>query len=282
MSILAILGAGTLGGALAHRAASHDLWREVRLIDDARGVAAGKALDVLQAGPIEGFGTTVVGDAGPSAATGADVVVLTGPAAGPASEWGADDGLDRLRQVAAFGRGAVVVCAGAGQRGLVERGVFEAGFDRRRLLGSAPEALRGALRAVVALEVGCEASEVALAVLGAPPRHVVVPWSQATVGGLSLEAILPPPRHRRLRERAAALWPPGPCALAAAAGRVAATLVTGSRRQTSCFVALDGEFGVRRQALAAPVRLGAGGVARIVEPALTPRERGRLEAARAG
>lgn len=101
MSILAIIGAGTLGGALAHRAASHDLWREVRLIDDARGVAAGKALDVLQAGPIEGFGTTVVGDAGPSAATGADVVVLTGPAAGPASEWGADDGLDRLRQAAA-------------------------------------------------------------------------------------------------------------------------------------------------------------------------------------
>lgn len=282
MSILAIIGAGTLGGALAHRAASHDLYSEVRLIDDARGVAAGKALDVLQAGPIEGFGTRVAADADPSAATGADVVILTGPAARPAAEWGADDGLERLRRVAAFSRGAVVVCAGAGQRRLVERGVFEAGFDRRRLLGSAPEALRGALRAIVALEVGCEASEVALTLLGAPPRHVVVPWSQATVGGLSLEAILPPPRHRRLRERASALWPPGPCALAAAAARVAATLVTGSRRQTSCFVALDGEFGVRKQALAAPVRLGAGGVAHIVEPALTPRERGRLEAARAG
>ena len=282
MSILAIIGAGTLGGALAHRAASHDLYSEVRLIDDARGVAAGKALDVLQAGPIEGFGTRVAADADPSAATGADVVILTGPAARPAAEWGADDGLERLRRVAAFSRGAFVVCAGAGQRRLVERGVFEAGFDRRRLLGSAPEALRGALRAIVALEVGCEASEVALTLLGAPPRHVVVPWSQATVGGLSLEAILPPPRHRRLRERASALWPPGPCALAAAAARVAATLVTGSRRRTSCFVALDGEFGVRRQALAAPVRLGAGGVARIVEPALPPRERARLEAARAG
>ena len=282
MSILAIIGAGTLGGALAHRAASHDLYGEVRLIDDARGVAAGKALDVLQAGPIEGFGTKVAADADPSAATGADVVILTGPAARPAAEWGADDGLERLRRVAAFSRGAVVVCAGAGQRRLVERGVFEAGFDRRRLLGSAPEALRGALRAIVALEVGCEASEVALTLLGAPPRHVVVPWSQATVGGLSLEAILPPPRHRRLRERASALWPPGPCALAAAAARVAATLVTGSRRRTSCFVALDGEFGVRKQALAAPVRLGAGGVVHIVEPALTPRERARLEAARAG
>ena len=282
MSVLAIIGAGTLGGALAHLAASHDLHREVRLIDDAGDVAAGKALDILQAGPIERFGTTVVADSSPSAAVGADVVVLTGPAAVPDAEWDEDAGLDRLRQVTAFGRPAVVICAGAGQRRLVERGVSEAGLDRRRLLGSAPEALRGALRAIVALEVGCEASEVALSVLGAPPRHAVVPWSQATVGGLSLEALLPPSRHRRLRRRTAALWPPGPYALAAAAARVAASLAAGSRRQTSCFVAVDGELGVRKQALAVPVELGTGGVTRIVEPVLNAWERGQLEAARAG
>ncbi len=282
MSVLAIIGAGTLGGALAHVTASHDIYREVRLIDEAGDIAAGKALDILQAGPVEGFGTTVVADSNPSAAIGADLVVLTGPAEAPDSEWDDSSGVDRLRRVLAFSRGAVVICAGAGQRRLVERGVSETGLDRHRLLGSAPEALRGALRAIVALEVGCEASEVALTVLGAPPEHVVVPWSQATVGGLSLEAILPPPAHRRLRDRTAALWPPGPYALAAAAGRVAAALITGSSRQTSCFVVVDGEFGTRRQALAAPVQLGAGGVARIVEPALNASERSRLEAARAG
>ena len=282
MSVLAIIGAGTLGGALAHVAASHDLYREVRLIDDDGGIAAGKALDIQQAGPIEGFGTAITADTSPAAAVGADLLVLAGPATAPDSEWDDESGVDRLRQVAAFSRGAIVICAGAGQRRLVERGVSEVGLDRRRLLGSAPEALRGGLRAIVALEVGCEASEVALTVLGAPPEHVVVPWSQATVGGLSLEAILPPPTHRRLRERTAALWPPGPYALATAAGRVAASLVTGSSRQTSCFVAVDGEFGTRRQALAAPVQLGAGGVARIVEPALNAGERSRLEAARAG
>ena len=213
MSVLAIIGAGTLGGALAHVTASHDIYREVRLIDEAGDIAAGKALDILQAGPVEGFGTTVVADSNPAAAIGADVVVLTGPAEAPDSEWDDSSGVDRLRRVLAFSRGAVVICAGAGQRRLVERGVSETGLDRHRLLGSAPEALRGALRAIVALEVGCEASEVALTVLGAPPEHVVVPWSQATVGDLSLEAILPPPAHRRLRDRTAALWPPGPYAL---------------------------------------------------------------------
>lgn len=281
MSVLAIIGAGTLGGALAHLAAAHDHYREVRLIDDAGDVAAGKALDIRQAGPIERFGTAVVADSSPSAAIGANVVVLTGPAATPHAEWDEEAGLDRLRRVAAFGRGAVVICAGAGQRRLVERGVAEAGLDRRRLIGSAPEALRGAVRAIVALEVGSEASEVALSLLGTPPRHVVVPWSQVTVGGLSLEASLAPARQRRLRERATALWPPGPYALAAAAGRVAAPLVTGSNRQTSCFVAVEGEFGVRKQVLAAPVQLGAGGVTRIVEPPLNARERTRLAAARA-
>lgn len=282
MSILAILGAGTLGGAIARAAAGHDIYREVRLIDDDGDVAAGKALDIRQAGPIEGFGTAVVADSNPSAAGGADLLVLAGPAKAHDSEWDADGGLGRLRQVAAFARDALVICAGAGQRRLVERGVAEAGLDRQRLLGSAPEALRGALRAIVALEVGCEASEVALTVLGVPPERVVVPWSQATVGGLSLEALLPPPRYRRLLARAPALWPPGPYALAAATGRVAASLVTGSSRQTCCFVTVDGEFGTRRQALAAPVRLDDGGVARIVEPVLNAGERGRLEAARAG
>ena len=282
MLVLAIIGAGTLGGSVARVTAAHDIYREVRLIDDAGDIAAGKALDIRQAGPIEGFGTAVVADSSPSAAVGADLLILAGPAKARAAEWDADAGLDRLRRVTTFARGAIVICAGAGQRRLVERGVSEAGLDRRRLIGSAPEALRGALRAIVALEVGCEASEVALTVLGVPPGHVVVPWSQATVGGLSLEALLPPPRYRRLRDRAAALWPPGPYALAAAAGRVAASLVTGSSRQTSCFVAVDGEFGTRRQALAAPVQLGAGGVARIVEPPLDAGERSRLEAARAG
>ena len=282
MQVIAVIGAGTLGGALAHALASQDVYRELRLIDDCGDVAAGKALDIRQAGPVEGFRTRLVAHTSPAAAAGTDAVVLTGPASAPDAEWDDDSGLVRLRQVAAVNHRAVLICAGAGHRRLVERCVIEAGLDRRRVLGSAPEALRAALRAIVALEVGCPASEVALAVLGTPPGHAVVPWSQATVGGVSLESRLTAPRFARLRERATKLWPPGPYALAAGAARVAAALATGSGRRSSCFVVADGELGVRRQALAVPVELEATGVARIVEPSLSVRERGELEAARAG
>ena len=281
MPVIAIIGAGTLGGALAHALALQDVCREIRLLDEAGDVASGKALDIRQAGSIEGFRTRLVADSSPAAAAGTDVVVLTGPVAASDTEWDDESGLVRLRQVAAVNPRAVFVCAGAGHRRLVEHGVTEAGLDRRRVLGSAPEALRAAVRAIVALEVGCPASEVALTVLGTPPRHVVVPWSQATVGGASLESCLAAPRLSRLRIRVSRLWPPGPYALAAAAARVAAALVTGSGRRSSCFVMTDGELGVRRQALAAPVELDAAGVKRIVPPSLSVRERGELEAARA-
>ena len=83
MSILAIIGAGTLGGSVARVTAAHDIYREVRLIDDAGDIAAGKALDIRQAGPIEGFGTALAADSNPSAAVGADLLILAGPAGGP-------------------------------------------------------------------------------------------------------------------------------------------------------------------------------------------------------
>lgn len=282
MPVIAVIGAGTLGGTLAHALALQDVYREIRLLDEAGDVAAGKALDILQAGPVEGFRTRLVADSSPAGAAGADVVILAGPASTPDAEWDDDSGLVHLRRVAAVNHRAVIVCAGAGHRRLVEHGASEDGLARRRVLGSAPEALRAAVRAIVALEVGCAASEVALTVLGTPPRHVLVPWSQATVGGASLESCLATARLARLRARVSKLWPPGPYALAAAAARVAAALVTGSGRRSSCFVMADGELGVRRQALAAPVELDTNGVKRIVQPSLSVRERGELEAARAG
>ena len=281
MSILAIFGAGTLGGSLAHRAASADAFREIRLIDDARDVAAGKALDILQAGPIEGFTTHLVAHRDWSGAVDADVVMLTGPAEAPETEWSAEDGLSLIRQVSAASRRAVIICAGATHRRLVERAIHEVGLARRRVIGSAPEALRGGLRAIVALELACPPSEVALTVLGSPPEHVVVPWSQTTVGGSSLDAQLSAARHARLRERAAKLWPPGPYALAAAAVRVAATVVRGSGVRPACFVVANGALGVRNRAMAAPIELDTLGVARILEPSLSAAERTRLEAARA-
>jgi len=143
------------------------------------------------------------------------------------------------------------------------------------VLGSAGN-LRAAVTAVVALDIGCPASDVALTVAGVPPRHVVVPWGQATVAGQRLAELLPATRLAHAGARTPFLWPPGPYALAAAAARIVAALVGRTARIPSCFVVHDGDLGARGRAVAAPVQLDTEGIARVVEPPLTARERACL------
>ncbi len=75
------------------------------------------------------------------------------------------------------------MCAGAGQSQLVERGVNELGVSRMRLFGSAPEALRSAITAIVALEAGAAPADISLSVLGRPPQQIIVPWDEAAIAG---------------------------------------------------------------------------------------------------
>ena len=168
---------------------------------------------------------------------------------------------------------SLVLCAGASQRELVERGVRELAFCRTRLFGSAPEALRGALRAVVALEVNGSPGDVAISVLGIPPDRTVVPWEDATIGGLAATSRLDTPTMRRLDARLGPLWPPGPFALAAAAAEAAAAIFGRSHRMLTCFVAPDDSNGRRERAVARPIHLGPRGLTVPELPALAPRAR---------
>src|SRR4051812_46985671 len=146
MREVAIIGAGELGGALAHVLASRGTVRTLRLLDEKGRVAEGKALDIAQAAPVQGFATEITGSADAAAAGGAQVVVVADRAGG--AEWHGDEGMLLLRRILQMAPRAIVVCAGAQQRELVERGARELGVDRERLFGSAPEAMRGAVRAL--------------------------------------------------------------------------------------------------------------------------------------
>ncbi len=280
MSIVAVVGADELGGSIAHKLAGRGRCAAVRLIDPAGGIAAGKALDIRQAGPVEGFHTRVTAHDDLDAAGGADVVVLAGPADGADAGGGDEAALAALRRLRLVARHAVCVCAGVGHRGLVGRAVAELGMPRRQVLGTAPAALQSALRAIVALELRCSAADVSLAVLGAPPDRLVVPWSAATARGCPLGHLLEPPRLARLRDRARLVWPPGPYALASVTARACEAVAAGAGpRAMSCFTVLDGELGARRTVAAVTVELGPTGVTRILEPALTVQERVQLETA---
>jgi malate dehydrogenase len=285
MGFIAIIGAGELGAAVAARLAARDRVGDVRLIDDAGGgsLAAGKALDILQSGPIEGFRVRLSAASDVSAAAGAHVVVVADRAA-TASEWHGEDALGlmgRLWSLVERERTAVV-CAGASQRELIARCVSERGIDPRRLCGSAPGALESAVRAVVAVEADSSPDDVRLEVTGTPPQRSVIGWSAATIRGSSVTDVLPAHRLSAIGARLPAMWPPGPYALASAAVRVVEALTTGSLRRYTCFVVLDPVDEGRRsraRAAAMPVRLGVGRVEAVLTPSLSPQERTLLDTA---
>jgi malate dehydrogenase len=275
MTRIAILGAGELGGLLAHVLARRHIAQSIQLVDDAGRVAEGKALDLMQAAPIEGFATEISGSTDVSRAAGAAIVVLADRHGG--AEWQDDAALMLLERLRQFEKRAVTVFAGGAQRGVLERAVRELHVPREQLLGSSPEALAAAARAMVALEADASPRDVALSVLGVPPAHTVIPWEDATVGGVAISRVLDGPARRRIETRIAGLWPPGPYALASAAAAVIASLTGRSRRRLSCFVGPDDGAGVRARAASLPVRLGPAGIVRIDVPALSVREQVLLD-----
>ena len=97
MKDVAIIGAGEVGGLLAHVLARRDTAAEIRLIDESGRVAAGKALDITQSAPIEQFAARVSGATDISTAAGAAVIVLADRVSG--GEWQGEDGLMLLKRL---------------------------------------------------------------------------------------------------------------------------------------------------------------------------------------
>jgi malate dehydrogenase len=274
-----IIGAGELGGAIADALARRECVARILLVDDAAAIATGKALDVQQSGAVAGFHTRLEGSSDLSRVTGCAACVIADRAGRPSSEWQGDEALGLLKRVGPFLGNAPIVFAGSAQAAVMPLAAREAGVRRERLVGSAPEALAHATRAIVAMEAGCSPSEVGLTVLGTPPAGFVVPWSDASIGGYSLERVLTQVQLTRLEARVARLWPPGPFALGAAAARVVDAIVGSSRRTFGVLTVLGGEFGVRGRVGALPAVLSTSGIVHTRVPTLNPRERVRLEIA---
>src|SRR4051794_24293648 len=108
MSDIAIIGAGELGGALAHLLARRDAAALIRLIDDRGHVAEGKSLDIMQAAPVERFAARVAGSTDLMAAGGADIVILADRAG--AAEWQGEDGLRLVARIRELAPSAMVLC----------------------------------------------------------------------------------------------------------------------------------------------------------------------------
>jgi malate dehydrogenase len=282
MAFVAVIGAGDVGAAVAQALATRDRVSRVLLVDAAVHVAAGKALDIQQSGAVSGFHARLEGTDDLTRVMGAAACVVADRYGQPPAEWAGDEAAPLIRSLLPCAGEAPLIFAGPSQAGLMHTVSREHHVPRARLIGSSPEAFASAIRSMIALEARCSPAEVVLAVLGVPPRGLVVPWSEAAVGGFALERVLSPVQLARLAARTARLWPPGPYALGLAAALAAEAVVRSSRRALNVLTLLDGEFGVRNRAGTLPALLDRRGVAEVRVPSLSTRERVLVDSALAG
>lgn len=277
MTTTVIFGAGDVGAEVARRLAAGGVVSKVVLVDDSGTVAHGKALDIRQAGPIDRYSTPVSGAAALDEAVGAAFLVIADHA--QRGEWHEDAAVGLVGRLIRLNGTAPILCAGTRQASLVERAVRELGVSRTRILGTAPEALRSAIAALVALEAGCASTDVNITVVGRPPAQIIVPWEDASIAGRRATSVLTPPAITRLDSRLTRLWPPGPLTLASAAARVIHAAITRTPRTLSAFVSVAREDGGLGRVGMLPVTVTASGVGRVETPALSARDRVRLETA---
>jgi malate dehydrogenase len=273
---IVVLGAGEIAAATARQLAAARIAGRIVIVDESSSVAQGKALDIAQAAPVDGYDTAVLGTSDESAVVGATVIVLADRAAA-AREWSGEEGLALVRRLAGLNDHAPLVCAGTLQQSVIDRAVHELGVPRTRIFGTAPEALRGAIVSMVALEAEVAPGDISLLVVGRPPHDVIVSWDSASLNGRRAIDVLPPPAITRLDARASRLWPPGPHALGSAATRVVRSMLTRAARTHVLEVALSRDESPGGRAAMLPARVGPGGILRLEPLPLSARDRVRLE-----
>ena len=299
-SKIALIGAGNIGGTLAHLAALKD-FGDIVLFDIVEGVPQGKALDLAQSGAVEGFDAALGGTQDYAPIAGADVVIVT--AGVPRKPGMSRDDLLSINtkvmgQVGAgirdYAPGAFVICITNPLDAMVYVLREACGLPHRQVVGMAGVLDSARFRHFIADELSVSVEDVTAFVLGGHgdtmvplPRYSTVagiPLTDlVTMGWLSaerLEEILQRTRDGGaeivgLLKTGSAFYAP-----ASAAIQMAEAYLKDKKRVLPCAAWLDGEYGVDGLYVGVPAVIGAGGVERIVEIALDDDEQRGLRALR--
>jgi len=289
---ITIVGAGNVGATAAHWAAAKELG-DVVLVDVVEGVPQGKALDLLEASPIERFDSRILGTNGYEETAGSDVVIIT---AGLARKPGMsrDDLLAKnaeivrgvTEQVARRSPDAVLIVVSNPLDAMTYVAHKVSGFPKRRVVGMAGVLDSARMRAFIAMELDVSVEDVTAFVLGGHGDTMVPLPRYSTVAGIPLPALLPKERIGEIVKRTANggaeivnLLKTGSAyyAPSAAAVEMAEAILRDKKRILPCATLLEGEYGVNGYFVGVPVKLGAGGVEKVIEIELTPEERAALQ-----
>jgi len=288
---IALIGAGMIGGTLAHLAALKGLG-DVVLFDVIEGVPQGKALDLAEGGPIEGYDVRLVGTNDYKDIQGADVVIVT--AGVPRKPGMSRDDLlginakiigtvaDNVKQHAPK---AFVIVLTNPLDAMVTLMKQRTGFPKHQVVGMAGVLDSSRYRAFLAMELGVSVTNVQAMVLGGHGDDMVPVRSHTTVGGIPVSALVKADRLEAIEKRTrgaggeiVALLKTGSAfySPAAAAIQMADAYLNDRKMILPCAAWLEGEYGLQNLYVGVPVQIGAGGVERVLEIALTPEEKKAL------
>ena len=296
-SKIALVGAGNIGGTLAHLAGLKELG-DIVLFDIVEGIPDGKALDIVQSSPVDGFDAKMSGASSYEAIAGADVVIVT--AGVPRKPGMSRDDLigTNTAVMKAVGEGlkkncpdAFIICITNPLDAMVWALREACGFPPHRVVGMAGILDSARFRLFLAEEFDVSVEDVTAFVLGGHGDTMVPLVRYSAVAGIPLPDLVKMgwTTNQRLEEivqrtrdgggEIVALLKAGSAfyAPAASAIQMAEAYLRDKKRVLPCCAYLDGQYGVNGLYVGVPVVIGAGGVERIIEIEMDDDEKRQFE-----
>ena len=289
---ITVVGAGNVGATTAHWLVSKELG-DVVLVDIIEGMPQGKALDLAQAGPVEGYDSRLVGTNGYKETANSDVVVITsGVARKPGMS--RDDLLNTnagivagvTEEIVKYSPNSIIIVVSNPLDAMAQVAWKKSGFPKHRVVGMAGILDSARMRCFLAEALNVSVENVSAFVLGGHGDTMVPLPRYSTCGGIPVTELLPKEVVDQIVTRTAnggaeivSLLKTGSAyyAPSAAAVEMVESILKDKKKILPCAAYLEGEYGVNGLFVGVPVKLGAKGIEEIIQINLTTEERAALQ-----
>lgn len=292
-----IVGAGNVGATCAHWIASKEM-ADVVLVDIIEGAAKGKALDLVESGPVMNFDLNIVGSKDYDLTAGSDVVVITAgvprrkdPVTG---QFPSRDELVKTnqkivgevaREVARFSPDAVLIVVSNPLDAMCHVVLEESGFPSQRVIGQAGALDTARYKTFIAMELGVSVRDVHGIVLGGHGDTMVPLPRHTSVAGIPIRELMAEDKLQAIIERTrqgggeivSLLGYSGFYAPAAGTVEMVEAVLKDQKRVIPSAVLLNGQYGYDGLFIGVPAVIGAGGVERVIEMELNAEEKAMLD-----
>ena len=287
-----VVGAGNVGATCAQRIAERG-YADVVLVDIIEGLPQGKALDMLESGPVVTSDARLIGSNSYEETANSDIAVITSGVPRKPGMSRDDLLLTNMEIVKGVTEGVVkhspnciIIVVTNPLDAMAQLALHVSKFPKNRVIGMSGILDTTRFRTFLAMELNVSVEDVFACVLGGHGDSMVPLPRLSTVGGLPITEILPQETIDRIVERTVkgggeivSLLKAGSAyyAPSAAVAQMVDSIILDKKRILPCAVYLDGEYGIKGVFLSVPVKLGANGVEQIVEIKLTSEEDAALK-----